>query len=44
VVFLSGVTTHPVNDGEPGATPIGYDDRGSGPATVLRHPFFSRTI
>src|SRR5262252_2696985 len=28
-----------------GATPIGYDDRGSGPATVLLHPFpFSRTI
>jgi len=28
-----------------GATPIGYDDCGSGPATVLLHPFpFSRTI
>jgi pimeloyl-ACP methyl ester carboxylesterase len=28
----------------PGETPIGYDDRGSGPATVLLHPFpLSRT-
>ncbi len=22
-----------------GATPIGYDDRGTGPALVLLHPF-----
>jgi pimeloyl-ACP methyl ester carboxylesterase len=28
-----------------GVTPVGYDDRGSGPATVLLHPFpFSRSI
>ena len=28
-----------------GATPVGYDDRGTGPALVLLHPFpFARTV
>jgi pimeloyl-ACP methyl ester carboxylesterase len=40
LVFLPGDTTvTSIAMASPGSTPIGYDDRGTGPVTVLLHPF-----